>query len=100
MATRMYVSDDLSIMAHGENLVIQSQVGHDEGAVGVNEAELPALLRELEKAARGMGVETEKAELVKACKALLAAFEGYEMLAALPIDVAEMARAAIAKAEQ
>ena len=38
-------------------------------------------------------------ELLEACKALLSAFEGYEMLAALDSTVQEQARAAIAKAE-
>ena len=37
-------------------------------------------------------------ELLEACKALLSAFEGYEMLAALDSTVQEQARAAIAKA--
>lgn len=67
--------------------------------VTIAPVEFPGLLAALEAAAQGMGVETGKAEMVKACKALLEAFEGYEMLAALPIDVAEKARAAIAKAE-
>ncbi len=38
-------------------------------------------------------------KLLAACKALLEAFEGYEMLAALDATVQEQARVAIARAE-
>ncbi len=38
-------------------------------------------------------------ELLEACKALLDAFEGYEMLAALDLTIQEQARSVIARAE-
>jgi len=44
-------------------------------------------------------LRVDNAKLREACEALLSAFEGYEMLAALDADIQNMARDAIKKEE-
>jgi len=61
--------------------------------------ELPSKVPVIADAESNARLWASAPDLLADCKALLEAFEGYEMLAALAIDVQEKARRDIAKAE-
>lgn len=71
--TRVYVSDDLSLLLWGKESITLSSLLY--GAMEVKPAELPALITHLTDAAGEMGVETKQAKMLKACKSALHALE-------------------------
>lgn len=127
MATRIHVSNDLSVLVYGNDegpgFQIQSIATNEVGIVSVEVDEIVALALTLQRAAldmeidgarmlfpqeaAGMGIPTAQAELLAFAKKFLIftgrddyAFMDSDEFARCMNDLAEAAMAAIAKAEQ